>query len=291
MNISSTGIALTLPDAAGSILNLAWSPDGSYLAAVTSRGYVSVWKAASGELMLQKQITRARLLSVAWSQQGRALLLGSDQGLLSTLHLATRTVTTTSTFFQPITHIAWSLNTVMPRFFVVTGQELKVFAQGKLKPFTLRYHTPIQDACWSPDGNQIALLCRNSMAEVWDAQTRRVIWCQTYHCRPVSITWDATGKRLALGCQDGSVQLQELTSATSTESVTLSRFPIQDVRWNERYLAASSEEHVALWDGSTTLLPRPRATPSQPLAFDPDGTRLATVFAQSITVAAAAALL
>ncbi|MEO9031461.1 MAG: hypothetical protein ABI413_21870 [Ktedonobacteraceae bacterium] len=278
---------LTLPTSTGTILSLAWSPNGANLAAVTSRGYACVWDVTTGDLVLQKQITRSRLLAVAWSHQGRALLLGSEHGMLSTLHVATRTLVTTSTFAQPITRIAWSPNAVTPRFFVVTGQVLKVFTQGKPEPSMLRYHTPIQDACWSPDGNQVALVCRNGLAEVWDASIRRVIWWQTYRqTQPASITWEATGKRLALGCQDGTVQFQELSHTTTGEIVSLSRYPIQDVRWGERYLVASSEQEVAFWDGAITPRPLQHATPVQALAFDPYGTVLATARQGIVAIAA-----
>ena len=277
---------LTLPALTGSILSLAWSPSGTRLAAVTSRGFACVWDVPTGELVLHKQMTRARLSAVAWSHQGRALLLGSAHGMLSTLHLATQTVATTSTFPQPITKIAWSPNAVTPRFFVVTGQILKVFTQGKSEPSTLRYDTPIKDACWSSDGTQVSLVCCNGLAEIWDAPTRRVLWRQAYQqVRPSSVTWEATGKRLALGCQDGTVQFQEIACAATGEVVPLSRYPIQHLCWGERYLVASSEQEVAFWDGVTTGASLPRTTPAQTLAFDPHGTVLATARQGNVALA------
>lgn len=278
---------LTLPAFTGSILNLAWSPGGTRLAAVTSGGYACVWDVSTGDLVLQKQMTRARLLAVAWSHQGRALLLGSAHGTLGTLHLSTKTVTTTSTFPQPVTKIAWSPNAVTPRFFVVTGHLLKVFTQGKPEPSMLRYDTPIQDACWNPDGTQVALVCRNGLAEIWDAPTRRVLWRQAYQqTRPSSVTWEATGKRLALGCQDGTIQCQDITRADAEKVVPLSRYPIQGVQWGERYLVARSEQELAFWDGTTAPIPLQHATPAQTLAFDPHGTILATARQGIVALAA-----
>lgn len=82
----------------------------------------------------------------------------------------------------------------------------------------------------------IALICLNGLAEIWDAPTGRVIWGQTYQdIQPGSITWEATSKRLALGCQDGRVQFQALSNSTADEVVLLSRYPIQDMRWGERH--------------------------------------------------------
>jgi WD40 repeat protein len=278
---------LTLPASTGSILQLAWSPGGTCLAAVTSRGYVCVWDISSGKLLLQKQVTRSRLLAVAWSHQGKALLLGSEHGVLSTLHLASQTLVTTFTFPRPITHIACSPNAITPHFFVATGQELKVFTQGKPEPCTLCYPTPILHACWNPDGHQIALVCRNGLAEVWDVPTRCVTWRQAYQpVQPSSITWEANGRRLAIGARDGTAQVQEIVGAATGEVVLLSRYPIQDVCWGERYLVASSEHDMAFWSGDTSPEHLQHATPVQTLAFDPHGTVLAT--AQHHVVALAA---
>lgn len=278
---------LTLPASTGSILQLAWSPGGTCLASVTSRGYACVWDIPSGKLLLQKQVTRSRLLAVAWSHQGRALLLGSEHGVLSTLHLATQTLVTTFTFPGPISQIACSPNAITPRFFVVTGQVLKVFTQGKPEPRTLRYHTSILHACWSPDGHQIALVCRNGLAEVWDAPTRRVIWRQTFQqVQPSSITWEVNGRRLAIGAHDGTVQFQEVSRATTGEVVPLSRYPIQEVRWGERYLVVSSEQDMAFWTGDTPPAHLQHATPVETLAFDPHGTVLATARQGIVALAA-----
>jgi WD40 repeat protein len=269
------------------ILDLAWSGDGARIAAVTSCGYVCTWEVFSGTLLLQKQITRSRLLSIAWSQQSRVLLVGSEQGTLYSLHLSTRTLTATSTFPQPVTRISWSPHALTPRFFVVTGQVLRVFTHVNAQPSTFRYHTPIEDACWSSDGQQIALLCRNGLIEVWDAPTRCVIWrqqCKRAH--PSSIAWEARGTRLAIGAQDGTVQFQEITGASTGKSVPISRFPIQDLRWGAYCLAASSELGVTLWSGNGSLGQMHDSTPVQRLAFDPYGTVLATALCSTIALAA-----
>lgn len=283
--VHTTLTALPLPPRTGAITALAWSEDNTHLAAVSTSGMLVIWQVRNGSCLLQQRITRSRLCAVAWSQQGRSVLLGSAHGTFSVFHLTTRTLVHSTTFSDPVTQIVRSPNVVDARFFVRSGASLHIFTQGQAEPRTVRYSTPLVDACWAPDGQALALVCANGLVEVCDARTRRVLW---RHADVLStalrVTWDAPGGRLALGMADGTVRMHDLRTGHGSPPLSLSRFPIQSLRWGERYLVAGSEAEVTYWNDAQALAhcQQTRALPA--FTFDRDGAILATAWPHAIAL-------
>lgn len=274
---SPSAVVLALPEEAGTITHLAWSAESTQLAAVTSTGFAAVWDTRQGTRLLCQRITHAALSAVAWPGQQRCLLVGSDDGTLRILHLSTRTLALAYTFPERISRIAWCPNAVENRFFVVTGNTLRLFIQHKPEPLTLRYATPLLDACWKPDGQHIALVCQNGLVEVWDVLRRRTLWRQLSPClQPSGVTWDATGQRLAVGTRAGTIQVHRWEADQPEEEVLLGRFPLQALHWGEYGLVARSEDGMVHWNARTQVTPcQPLPAPTT-LTLDARGTLLAT---------------
>lgn len=283
--VHTTLSTLALPPQTGSITALAWSEDNTHIAAVSTSGMLVIWQARSGACLLHQRVTRARLCAVAWSRQGRSLLLGSEHGTLSVFHLPSRTLVHSTTFPEPVAQIAWSPNAVDTRFFVRTGTTLHLFSQGQLEPRDLRYPTLLVDACWSPDGQSLALVCANGLVEVCDTCTRRVIWQQTRsQSVALRVTWDVTGHRLAIGMADGTIQMQDMRTGQGGAPLPLSRFPIQALRWGERYLVAGSEREVAFWCDAEKSPHRQPIEALPPFTFDTNGAVLATAWPRAVAL-------
>lgn len=287
MNTTTTSPALTLAPShhfVGAISKLCWSPDGSRLAAASDSGSVAVWETCTGTCLFEQRVARQPITALAWTGQQRCLLVGSDDGTLRLLHLSTRTLALAYTFPERISRIAWCPNAVENRFFVVTGKTLRLFIQRKPEPLTLRYATPLLDACWKPDGQHIALVCQNGLVEVWDVLHRRTLWRQLSPCiQPSGITWDATGQRLAIGTRAGTLQVHRWEDDQPEEEVPLARYPLQALHWGEYGLVARSEDGMVCWharaqDTSRQPLPAPTT-----LTLDAQGTLLA--MAQQRTIA------
>ena len=277
---------LDLPVQAGIITALAWSEDATHLAAVSSTGLLLIWHASSGTRVLSHRVARTRLTAVAWSRHGKSLLLGSARGSLSVFHLSSQTLVYSSTFPAVVAQIALSPHAIETHFLVRTGSSLHLFTQGRPQPRTLRYPTTLVDSCWSPDGQSFALVCANGLVQVCDASTRRVRWQQTtFPSQALRVTWDAAGKRLAVGMANGAVQIHRLCGEGDDQPVSLSRFPIQVLGWGERYLVAGSERDVTFWRDDTSA-PHCQPTRSLPaLTFDAQGTHLATAWPHAIALA------
>src|SRR5919199_4871036 len=70
----------TIPLADSKIYKLAWSPDGSVIAAGCSDQKVRIWDAMSGKALQSIAGHGGEVLTVAWSPDGRFLASGGSDG-------------------------------------------------------------------------------------------------------------------------------------------------------------------------------------------------------------------
>ena len=123
---------LTLPPRSGTIIEMAWSPDGNKLAVVTDIGYLHVWYTTTGKHLLHQRLGRTRLLTVAWDRTSLSLAVGAENGVLYRLsRLTADPILSRNQFPAPITQIAWS-SSPLGRCLVVCGQTLIILdGRGK----------------------------------------------------------------------------------------------------------------------------------------------------------------
>ncbi len=156
------------------INNIAWSPDGRFLASADASKLI-LWDAASLTPIHSIQTWRDFGISIrfegkaiAWSPDGSKLVSASDQGL---------------TFWDTVTGQlieTWSANT-QPRYNAVD---------------------------WSPDGQLIAVAGFDGQVAIWDAMTGERLRVLTEHQLGVTrVAWSPDGSILASGSWDGSVIL------------------------------------------------------------------------------------
>ncbi|HEU5377155.1 MAG TPA: WD40 repeat domain-containing protein [Ktedonobacteraceae bacterium] len=285
MTVLTSLATFSLPPLAGTIRDLVWSPDGTQLAAVTSAGYLFVWQTTRGACIVRQQVRRGPLSALAWSPHGRCLLLGDTQGGVSFFRLATQTLTTLLVFSQAVTRLAWSAHAVPSRFFVITGTTLHLFTQGRVHPWVCSYGVPLHDACWSPEGERIALVGAPGLIEIWDAVTRRAIWRQTSQgACPSHVSWDGAGQRLAVGTHAGTVQIHDLRTRACQQTLALSPFPLHSVQWGAHALVGGSERDFAVWQEAQAC-PSRCAMPTSKCVCHPAGLVLATASHGTVVLA------
>src|SRR5262249_56023145 len=82
--------ALTVGGHAGSVSNLAWSPDGTRLAATSRNDFsVRVWEVASGKMVPGPLRHSHEITSLAWEPDGQRLATGSADETVKIWNAAT----------------------------------------------------------------------------------------------------------------------------------------------------------------------------------------------------------
>jgi WD40 repeat protein len=104
------------------------------------------------------------------------------------------------------------------------------------------------------------------------------------------LSWSPDGKSLAVGGGEGKVALARVGVSLSLEVVGEHLLGTLAVAWRPHaqvFVSSGQDGSVALWDGSTgKSLKRwkPAPTPTQSLAFSPDGEILASAAGKSVTL-------
>lgn len=247
MNTLHVPTMLALPSHfLGTISALSWSSDSTRIAAASSRGSVAIWDVRTGTCVFNQQVARDRFTALAWTAQGRCLLLGSARGALSFLQVSSGEVLTTSSFPHPIARIAYAPNDRVERFLVVAGPLLRIFTAGQPHPITRRYATPILDAAWCPAGRSIALLTRHGLVEVWDVAAKLARFQAVLRNTPRCLAWGVTDQVFTVGTAQGHIQDYSLRTGRWEPACPLSRFPLAALYRGEQGIIAQSEGEMLL---------------------------------------------
>jgi WD40 repeat protein len=227
---------------AGRLLSVAFSPDGSRLAAGGGDGSVRVWDVASGQevLTLHGVASRAKL-PVAFSPDG-ARLAAAGEGWVRVWDLA-------------------------------SGQEEARTLSGQAD----RFHS----LAFSPDGSRLATAAGEGWVRVWDlASGQEVLTLSGQADRFQSVAFSPDGSRLAAAGTDGVVRVWDLATGQEARTLRGHTGTVRSVAFSPdgARLASSYGEAVRVWDlatGQESLTIMGNAGEVVSVAFSPDGARLA----------------
>ena len=212
----------------GGFESMAWSPDGSRIAAAAMGDRtVHIWDASTGKPVLIYAGHKSIVKGLAWSPDGTRIASG-DQGAVAASGL---------TPAQPEAQ-GWN---------ATTGQTL------------LAYHghgnAPLEAVAWSPDSKTIASVAQDKTVQLWDAATGRKL--ATYALPQPSLgarlAWSPDGKRLAAE-YDGIVAVWDLASQRQIFTYQQSIRPdiLQPMAWSpdsQRLAITGYNDHlVQIWD-------------------------------------------
>ena len=222
----------------------AWSPVGAYLVSgFTSQ--VTLWDARTSELLRSFPTATSGGGIVAWSPDGKHLLLTDGQRSIQSIQ---------------------ALDGVPVSAYTLPDQNAPASPQS---------YKPITAVAWSPDGAHIAAGVLQGNVHIWDAQNGTLLATHSWYTWSVNaLAWSPDGARLAtMGDSDGTVQ-----AWSADGNVRLWTFPgqhtIQSFAWSPEStrLAISDWGRVVILDAtngqviSTYDYQRVRS-----LAWSPDG--------------------
>jgi len=162
---------------------------------------------------------------------------------------------------------------------------------GTLKP-TVEIsvtHTPVRNLNYgiaiSPDGRNVAVSGRFEAFKLYDASGKLLRAYQGHTSRTRYVTFSPDGKWLASTSEDGTLRLWETTSGQVVRVIKS-----QNKRgFAQAFFSPDSKQLAALGDNVLYIRSAHDGTllherPSQAAAFSPDGKRLASVFADGVSV-------
>lgn len=261
------------------IIDMAWSPDGTKLAAVTVEGAVFL-------LDPQQDSTSPKPIgrhdgggnAVSWRSDGAELATAGHDGLakvwdghsgqeLASLEAGNAWVA--KVVYNPHRHV---LSTA-------AGRHLKLWDEHRAVCYGSSDHaSTIADVGWHPDGSGVAVAAYKGItlhAPGKQRQPRKYVWKGS----SLKLAWSPDAKYMATGEQDSTVHFWHVKSG---EDAQMWGFPIkvQELSWDQsgRWLATGGGATVALWDcsgkGPAGRKPRVYEAHSNKLTqvvFQPDG--------------------
>jgi Tol biopolymer transport system component len=220
-----------LPD--GALRSVAWSPDGTKLAAAglshsaeaspvspeNTSQTVTIWDVETGEQLhildvpYQGPFDSDALRSVTWSPDGSRLAAAP---------------------YYEDTVIVWD---------VETGEQLSVL-QGYL----------IDQLAWSPDGTLLAGASEDDLVIVWDTAGWEPLYTFEGPSWMDSVAWSPDGAFLASGSLDGTVMVWDVASGELVYTLEGHTDDVVSLAWSPdgtRLVSGSADDTLIVWDAAT----------------------------------------
>ena len=293
-DLSSGKQVLNVNRGHGSVINVAYSPDGSRLATVGIEGKARIWDARAGRLIRTLEGDRAWIYAVTYSPDGRLLATGSGDGTVRVWDAESgRQLLSLVAHTTPVTALEFSRNgkRLATSSSGGTTRIWDVSAGGGRDALTFAAHgdvplTGAQSVAYSPNGARLLTGGGDVPAALWDARTgHRILALRSGH-DVNDASFSADGRRIVLAGEGPAFVLDAATGKVE-EKLDPPGDPFHPgAAWSPdgAMIGLGGNGTATLWDSRTGRLLR-RFVHSRDLsgrgvvyrvAFSPDGSRFFT---------------
>jgi hypothetical protein len=202
-------------DGTATVTHMALSPDGVRLATIDHDGKASLWDGAAGELIATLSDGYQRMISLAFSPDGRMLASGNS-GSLGLRDL-------TGGLFG-VTAKGW-ITYVMKRWPALVPESWR--------PVTLESHYDVTSVAFSPGGRTLASGGAGGEVRLWDPATGQLVLVPEGHSggSVVSVAFYPDGRLLASCGRDRTVRLWEPGSLEPVSQLRVGA-PVTALSWS-----------------------------------------------------------
>ncbi len=154
-----------------SALAVAWSPDGTRIAAICGDKTIRVWNTATGQHLTTYKVRTDMVNDLIWSPDSKLLATANPD---ATAHI-------------------WD---------TTTGELLLIYGG---------HSEGVRSVAWSPDGTSIASASNDETVQIWDSATGNHIFTYKDHTAwTTSVAWSPDGTRVASGSNDMTVKIWQV---------------------------------------------------------------------------------
>lgn len=261
-----------------------WSPDGSSLASAAYDHTIRLWDVASAALTATISGHSGGVWDVCWSPDGQSLASASED---REIRIWDRTPSLPTTALQGHGAMVWTVAWTADGGRVATGSEdrlVRVFdsTSGVLLETFHGHQAGVRGLVWAPDGRLISCGADSSV-RIWDVATPDR---EPFSLPDISTgAWDvalSAANELAVACDDRTVRIWDLASATLRNVLTGHGDWVRAVRWSPDgglLASASYDQTIRLWDvglGVLRALLNGHTAGVRSVAFSPNGSLLAS---------------
>lgn len=249
---SQTGKSLNVISGEGALLwQLAYSPDGRYVATGEHDGKIGIWDATNFQALRKLQGSTRFIDNLAWSPDSKRIAIGDAHGNLKVWDAESGT----SIYSHPVhannlETLAWSPDGK----WIATGgwdnlTRIVEAATGKLV-FEFKDTSYVDALAWSPDGRWLASGGLGKNVKIIDMETAKEMFNLSGHTNSVrGLMWLKDRKTVVSVGQDNSIRVWDATTGKHLQTLDNPGYNANarlspDGRW----LASGGRGEIRVWD-------------------------------------------
>jgi len=275
---------LNIPNVEMRATNVAWSPDGTYVAFASLEGIVKIWDSSTGdEIANLGDRDLSDLRGLDWSSDGGRLFTGSlGKEIAQMWDLESRNVLQT---YAGHDGGIYSVDVSKDNSLLLTASADGTarawgVESGEAELIFSGHEADVTNACWSSSNDQILTSSMDGTVRIWDAATGEEIRKINAHIGGVSsVTWSPDGTQIASSGVDGLARIWDASKGELQFTLIGHDGEVVDVDWSPdkwRLATTGRDGTIRVWDvraGNDLFTIHGLWLPFA-IAWSPDGERL-----------------